>query len=304
MRNIRKGIRYITDSSYRFLVNSKLSKHKSMSDEEYLKRIFEAKVGHPLNLSNPKSFNEKLQWLKIHDHNPLYTTLVDKYEVKRYVASIIGEEFIIPTIGVWDKFDDIDFSVLPNQFVLKCTHDSGGLVICKDKTNLDIKKAKKKIESCLKQNYFWVGREWPYKNVKPRIIAEKYITDESGVELKDYKVFNFDGNPELIQVDYDRFVNHKRNLYTVDWKFIDASIKFPNDANHKIEKPEALEMMVDAAKKLSCGIVHVRTDFYCIGNRVYFGELTFYHGSGFEIFNPEDLGLYLGNLMKLPLGKY
>ena len=156
-------------------------------DRFYLKIMFKNKMGYSLNFENPQTFNEKLQWLKLHNRNPLYTTLVDKYEVKNYVASIIGEEYIIPNLGVWEKFDEIDFETLPDQFVLKCTHDSGGLVIVRDKNKLNISSTRKKINKSLRRNYYWLGREWPYKNVKPRIIAEKYLTDESGYELKDYK---------------------------------------------------------------------------------------------------------------------
>jgi len=148
-----------------------------LSDKMYLKLIYRAKLGKKLDLKNPKTFNEKLQWLKLYNRKPEYTKMVDKYEVKKYVADLIGEEYVIPTLGVWEKFDDIDFDSLPNQFVLKCTHDSGGLVICKDKSKLDIASAKSKIENSLKRNYYKYGREWPYKNVKPRIIAEKFMID-------------------------------------------------------------------------------------------------------------------------------
>ena len=252
-----------------------------------------------LNLKNPQTFNEKMQWLKIYNRNPKYSEMVDKYQVKQYVANIIGEEYIIPTLGVWDKFDDIDFDSLPNQFVLKCTHDSGGLVICKDKEKLDVDSAKVKINESLRYNFFYLGREWPYKNVKPRIIAEQYMTDESGIELKDYKIFNFNGEPRIIQVDYDRFVQHKRNLYTTDWNYIDAAIQYPNDPNRKITRPKKLEKMLELARILSKDIPYVRTDFYCIDERIYFGELTFYHESGFGKFTPEKFDLEMGEWINL-----
>ena len=268
-------------------------------DTIFLKILFKKKLGYPLNLKNPKTFNEKLQWLKLHDRNPLYTIMVDKYEVKKYVANIIGEEYIIPTLGVWDRFDDIDFDSLPNQFVLKCTHDSGGVIICKNKELFDINQARKKINASLSQNFYYVGREWPYKNVKPRIIAEKYMVDESGVELKDYKVFNFSGEPKLIQVDYNRFTGHKRNLYDINWKYIEAEINYPTDPNYVIPQPEELEQMLCLAQKLSEGIIHVRTDFYSINKKLYFGELTFYHASGFAKFKPESLEFEMGKWIKL-----
>lgn len=273
-----------------------------MNDESYIKLLYFTIFKKFPNLKDPRTFNEKLQWLKLHDRKPEYIKMVDKFEAKKYVADIIGEEYIIPTLGVWEKFDDIDFGSLPEQFVLKCTNDSGGVVICRDKNKFDKTAAKKKINKGLRENFFYFGREWPYKNIKPRIIAEKYMTDESGTELKDYKFFNFDGKPKLIQVDYDRFVEHKRNLYTTDWKYIEAAIQYPTDRDHIIKKPEVLDQMIAIAEKLSAGIQHVRTDFYCIDEKVYFGELTFYHESGFGKFEPERLDIEMGSWIKLPSG--
>ena len=274
-----------------------------MSDSFYLKMIFRAKLGYSLDLKNPKTFNEKLQWLKLYDCNPLYTQLVDKYEVRKFVAEKIGEEYLIPLLGVWDRFEDIDFDALPSQFVLKCTHDSGSVVICKDKTAFDIKVAQNKLNKCLKRNFYYVGREWPYKDVKPRIICEKYMEDESGAELKDYKIFCFNGMPKIIQVDFDRFTNHKRNLYDVEWNYIPVSIQYPTDQNNIVNKPEKLEKMLNFAKILSKNIPHVRVDFYSIHDKIYFGELTFTHGSGYENFEPEEFGLQMGSWLELPREK-
>ncbi len=300
MGPISKFHRYLTDSDYRFQVNLYLGLSKLMTDEQYLKEKFKMKMGYDLDLDHPRTFNEKLQWLKIHDHNPLYPTMVDKYEAKKYVADIIGEEYIIPTLGVWNNFDEIDFNTFPDKFVLKCTHDSGGIVICKDKKTFDIQSAKEIINKSLKRNYYYVGREWPYKNVKPRIIAEPYLTDESGTELKDYKIFNFNGVSKIIQVDFDRFVQHKRNLYTCKWDYIEMSIEYPSDSTRLFEKPKALPLMLDLAAKLSLSFPHVRTDFYSIGEKILFGELTFYHGSGFERFIPEEWDYTLGSWIDLP----
>lgn len=273
------------------------------SDERFLKLQFRARMGKPLNLKEPRTFNEKLQWLKLYDRKPEYTQMVDKYEVKAYVAKLIGEEYIIPTLGVWDRFEDIDFDVLPAQFVLKCTHDSGGLVICKDKSKLDKAAAKAKIEKSLKRNYYLSGREWPYKNVKPRIIAEKYMVDESGIELKDYKVFCYNGQPKAVQVDFDRFIEHKRNVYSPQWELLDVGIQYPRDPNRIIEKPKKLEEMLRLAERLSTGIPHIRTDFYIIKDKIYFGELTFYHGSGYEKFTPEEWDVTFGSWIRLPKHK-
>ncbi len=300
---LQKAVKYVCESDYRFLVNAAHGKYNRLSDEEYLKRKYEAVFHKTLNLDNPQTFNEKLQWLKLYDRRPEYTVMVDKYAVKDYVAGMIGEEYIIPLLGVWDQFDDIPFDKLPDQFVLKCTHDCGGIIICRNKKEFRRAEAKKKLERCMKRNYYWYSREWPYKDVTPRIIAEKFMEEEPGADLKDYKIFNFDGKPRLIQVDFDRFTDHKRNLYTTDWQYLEAAIQFPTDPQKKIRKPERLQEMLKLAGRLSRGIAHVRTDFYIIHDRIYFGELTFYHGSGLEHFTPDLLGKYMGEMIKLPSGK-
>ncbi len=268
------------------------------SDEFYIKTIWKRRMGYQLKLDNPQTFNEKLQWLKLYDHNPIYTKMVDKYEVKKYVANIIGEDHIIPTLAVYDNYDEIDFDILPDQFVLKCTHDSGGLVICKDKANFDKKEAKRKLTKCLRHNFYWDGREWPYKNVKPRIIAERYMTDGDG-ELKDYKVFTFGGEPKIIQLDYNRFKGHMRNLYNTKWERIDATIEFPTDKNRDFKKPEVLDLLLSLSQRLSQGIPHLRTDFYIVDDKVYFGEMTFYHGSGMETIEPHTFDKQMGDWIDL-----
>ena len=225
LKKINKGIEYCVNNDFRFLVNAGRGKYNSMSDEEYIKKMFKAKLGYELNLENPKTFNEKLQWLKINDRNDMYTTLVDKYAVKKYVSDILGEEYIIPTLGVWDRFEDIEFDNLPEQFVLKCTHDSGGLVICKNKKELNHAKAKKIIDSSLKTNFYWHGREWPYRDVKPRLIAESYMEDEKTSELRDYKFFCFSGTVKCFKIDFDRFINHRANYYGRDMQLLDFGEK-------------------------------------------------------------------------------
>ena len=272
----------------------------NLKDEMYLQLQYQKILGKKMNLKQPKTFNEKLQWLKLYDRNSEYTKMVDKYEVKKYVANIIGEEYIIPTLGIYDSVEKIDFEKLPNKFVIKCTHDSGSTIICKDKNVFDVEKAKKEINRALKVNYYYFGREWPYKNVKPRIIIEKYMVDESETELKDYKIFNFNGVSKIIQVDFGRFKEHKRNLYDTNWNYIkELSIQYPTDPNTIIKKPENLEKMIELAQRLSQGIPHLRTDFYSINEKIYFGELTFYHGSGFEKFNTETWNKKLGDWIDL-----
>ena len=276
-----------------------------LPDKLYLTLLFHHYCGKWIDWKNPKGFNEKLQWLKVYNRKPEYTTMVDKVAVKAYVAQLIGEEYIIPTLGVWDDPDDIDFDALPDQFVLKCNHNSGvGLCICKDKSELDIEAVKSELRKGLKQDYYMLGREWPYKHVPRKILAEKYMVDESGVELKDYKVFNFNGEPEIIEVDFDRFVSHCRNLYDKDWNFIEMEIEYPSKRSHQITRPEHLEQMLDIARKLSKGIPHVRTDFYSIEGKLYFGEITFFHGAGHEHFRPEEWDERLGKLIHLPNGVF
>ena len=277
---------------------------RCIPDTIYLKCMYRIVTGKKLDFRYPKTFNEKLQWLKLHDRNPKYTKMVDKYEVRQYIKETIGEEYLIPLVGgPWERFDDIDFSKLPKQFVLKCTHDSGSVVICRDKNNFDIESVRKKFNRALKGNFFYGGREWPYKNVKPRIIAEKYMVDESGIELKDYKIFNFHGKAKIIEVDYDRFVEHKRNLYTTQWKYLEVEIQYPTNPQYKIDKPRQLEKMIDLAETLSKGIPYVRTDFYLIDDKILFGEITFYHESGFGKFTPIEFEEQMGKWIRLPYEK-
>lgn len=276
---------------------------KCFPDSIYLKIMYQVYIHKPLNLMNPQTFNEKLQWLKLHDRKPIYTTMVDKYEAKKYVASIIGEQYIIPTLGVWERFDDIDFNSLPNQFVLKCTHDSGGLVICRDKNSFDKSAAKKKIEKSLKRNYYWCGREWPYKNVKPRIIAEKYMQDTNTAELRDYKFFCFGGVAKCYKVDFDRFIEHNANYFTPDGELMKLGEEVcPPDFKRDIPAPVNLEKMKELSAKLSEVSPFLRTDFYEVDGKTYFGELTFYPASGFGKFIYEGNDKLLGSWLKLPNG--
>lgn len=295
--------KFITNKDYRFLILSGQGFYDNMDDEAYLKRKYKACMGKEIHLDSPQTFNEKLQWLKLHDRKPEYTTMVDKYAVKMYVADIIGEKYIIPTLGVWNHFDEINFDKLPNQFVLKCTHDSGGIVICKDKNKLDLKSAKKKIEKSLKQNYYWSGREWPYKDVKPRIIAEEYMIDESGYELKDYKFFCFNGEPKMMFIATDRGSDTKFDFYDMEFNHLPFTNGHPN-ANKQIKKPKNYSTMLALSAKLSFGIPHVRVDFYNINGKIYFGELTFFHWSGLVPFEPEEWDYKLGSWLKLPERKF
>ena len=269
-------------------------------DRAYIQMYYFAHFKKFCNLKNPKTYNEKLNWLKLHDKNPIYTRIVDKFEAKEYVKDIIGDQYIIPTLGVWDNFDDIDFDELPQQFVLKCTHDSEGLVIVKDKDKLDKEMAKNQIESALKQNFFYIGREWPYKNVKPRIIAEKYMEDHIDGELRDYKFFCFDGEPKAMFVASDRASdNVKFDYFDLNFNHLDIKQKYPH-AEQPLRKPVTFEKMIELSKVLSKGFPHVRVDFYEVDGQLYFGELTFYHFSGFMPFEPNKWDKIFGDWIKLP----
>ena len=273
-----------------------------LSYKKFIKIEYRNRMRKKLNLKNPQTFNEKLQWLKIYDRKPIYTTMVDKYEVKNYVADKIGDEYIIPTLGVWDSFDEIDFDSLPDQFVLKCTHDSGGLVICKDKSKLNKEKAKKKIELSLNRNYYYHGREWAYKDVKPRVIAEKYMEDKNSKDLKDYKFFCFDGKVKAMFIATDRFtqgVETKFDFYDTNFEHLPFTNGHPN-AECVIEKPKHFEKMKELAEILSKGIPQIRVDFYEIDDEVYFGELTFFHWSGMVPFVPEKWDYVFGEWIELP----
>lgn len=272
-----------------------------MSDEVYLKIAYRVKMGKKLNLNPPVTFNEKIQWLKLHDRKPEYTIMVDKYEAKNYVAKLIGENYVIPTLGVWNHFDEIDFDKLPKRFVLKCTHDSGGLVICRDKNKLDKKASKNKIEKCLKHNFFWCQREWPYKNVKPRIIAEQYMEDSTTHDLRDYKFFAFDGVVKALFIATDRGNNEetKFDFFDADFNHLNFTNGHPN-ANLNPTKPETFEQMKVLAEKLSHKIPQLRVDFYEVDGKVYFGELTFSHWSGLVPFNPTEWDETFGSWIRLP----
>lgn len=267
-------------------------------DKKYLEFVYEEKIGEKLNLENPKTFNEKLQWLKLYNRNPKYTKLVDKYEVREYIEKTIGKEYLIPLLGVYSTPKEIDFDKLPNQFVLKTTHDSGTVIICKDKNSFDKKFAIKKLNKSLKRKYFYLWREWPYKDVKPRIIAEEYMEDKSTERLNDYKFYCFHGEPKMMFVIIDRGKNTKTNFYDMKFNKLNVTQTYPN-FDKKIEKPKEFDEMVELCKKLSKDIPHVRVDFYIINGKVYFGELTFFDSAGFDRFTPSKYDKLLGDYIKL-----
>lgn len=293
----------IKDSDARFLYLANSGFYKNMDDTSYLKRMFRAKLKYDLNLDDPKSFNEKLQWLKIHDRRPLYTTMVDKYNAKKYVSSIIGSDYIIPTLGVWDDPDSFDFSDLPERFVLKTTHDSGGIKIVNvNDDTFDEDKLKAYFRKRINRSLYYITREWPYKDVKPRIIAEQYIDSFDKSSLNDYKFFCFNGKVKFFKVDYDRFVNHRANYYDIDGKLLSfGEVNFPSDPTKKlmISHSDILKM-VELSEMLSCNIPFIRVDFYNVNGNIYWGELTLYPASGFGCLYPQDADASLGRMITLP----
>ena len=272
-----------------------------LPDNVYLKLMYKLNIGQKLDLKNPKTFNEKIQWLKLNDRKDIYTTMVDKYEAKKYVADLIGEEYIIPTLGVWDKFEDIDFDKLPNQFVLKCTHDSGGLVICRDKSSLDIESAKKKINKCLKRNYYKLGREWPYKNVRPRIIAEKYMQEKENISLRDYKFYCFNGKVNYLYISegLENHSNAKISFLSPDWNFAPFNRSDYKPFDKLPEKPVKFDEMLKLSSNISEPYAFIRVDLYNINDNIYFSEFTFSPCSGFMPFTPVEWDEKIGNLLKI-----
>ncbi len=274
-----------------------------MPDAAYLKLRYQTIFHKKLDLSNPKTFNEKLQWIKLYDRKPEYTTIVDKYAVRSYIAETIGEQYLVPLLGRWERAEDIDFDTLPNQFVLKCNHDSGCVLICKDKATFDKQAACARLAAQLKKNLFWWGREWPYKDVKPCIVAEQYLEDPSG-ELKDYKFMCFNGEVKCSFVCSDRFTEEGLHVtfFDRDWNVMPFERHYPS-VKEGLPKPEKYEEMVALAEKLAKNIPFVRVDFYEVDGKIYFGELTLFPGCGFEEFTPEQWDETLGSWIQLPAAK-
>lgn len=269
-------------------------------DKAFLKLYYRYKIGAKLDLENPRRYTAKLQWLKLYDRNPEYTRLVDKYRVKEWVDSKLGKGHVIPLIGVYERWEDIDFDKLPDKFVLKCTHNCG-VVICTDKSKFDFKDARKKITRALEGDYYLSSREWPYKDVPRKILVEEYMVDESGVELKDYKFFCFDGEPRLLFIATDRTIKDEPNFDFFDLEFNHLPIRngHPN-AKAKIEKPQGFDQMIEIARKLSQGLPHVRVDLFNVNGTIYVGEMTFFHFSGLVPFEPDEWDFKLGEMLTLP----
>ncbi len=281
------------------MMNVKQSIKKIIPNKLYLMYYFKRKMGYVPNLKNPVTFNEKLNWLKLYDHNSVYTVMADKYLVKEFVSQKIGSQYVIPMLKVYESLDDICISDLPSQFVLKTTHDSGGVVICKDKERFDMDKAKKILKKHLERNYYYNWREWPYKNVTPRILAEVYMKDREFETLPVYKILCFSGEPKIIQtIQNDKQTNETIDYFDIQWNRLKLRQNFPNSVQ-PLEKPEQLEEMLMIASKLSKGMKFIRIDLYVINHRIFFSEYTFYSDAGLEKFYPSKWDKILGDWIKL-----
>ena len=293
---------------YRKASELKDRRYSVMSDEEYVKMLYQKKTGHALDLDNPEGFNAKLQWLKLYNHNPIYTTMVDKVLVKDYVAERIGAEHVIPTLKVWDKPSQIDFYQLPDQFVLKCNHNSGaGMTICVDKSKLNLAQTRRNLQAGLKNNSYLAGREWPYKNVQKKVFAETFMKDDSTGALVDYKFYCFNGEPRFLYVGLANYHDGKKNdeltYLTLDWKTAPFYRTDHKPFPYEIEKPAKYEQMLEISSELSHGIPFVRVDLYHINGKVYFSEFTFFPGGGFNEFKPYDWERKIGSWVDLSLVK-
>ena len=298
---IKKLKKFVSDSSWRFGILNYLGLLKFLDDESYIKKEYYYKMGKILDLDNPQSFNEKLQWLKIHDRKEIYTFMVDKAAVKDYIGEMLGREYLIPTIGIWDNADDIDFSILPQQFVLKCTHNSGGVIICRNKSSFNIEDAKKSLNKSIKRNYYYEHREWVYKDVPHRIIAEKYMSNPDEKSLMDYKFYCFNGKPLFLYVSVG-LENHKNariSFFDMEWSVTAFGRSDYKPLKDIPPKPKNFNEMVSIAKRLSQNIPFVRVDLYEIRGKIYFSELTFCPCAGMMFFEPPEADLEIGKMLEL-----
>lgn len=278
-----------------------------MPDKPYLELRYRIEFGRKLDLKHPRLFSEKLQWLKLYDRNPLYTKLADKYEVREWVAERIGASCLIPLLGVWERPEDVDYSRLPAAFVLKCTHDSGGVEICRDQAVWNRAQAEQRLRKHFARKFYYMLREWPYKNIKPRIIAEQYLSDDSGEGLRDYKFYCFSGQPRLCQVIGNRDTRETIDFFDMDWQHLPFSgMRMPACPNDAVQPacPEHFGRMNELAQTLAKDLPFVRVDLYSIRGSIYFGEMTFYPYSGFGRFSPDEWNTIIGDMLTLPEKPY
>lgn len=293
MREIYKKILSVIKRPQLVFIKIFKCRLRILSDEIYLRLMYRLHTGKKPDISDPKTYTEKLQWLKLNDRNPVYNKYADKYAVRSHIAQTIGEQYLIPLIGVFDSAEDIKWDLLPDKFVLKCTHGSGMNIICTDKSRLDIKASAARLKKWMKQNFYWPGREWPYKNVKPRIICEEFLSSNGNIP-EDYKVMCFHGKAKLIQVHLNRFGDkHTCDYYDTDWNKTDIADE-PN-SDIVLAKPKLLDKMIELSEILSKNICHVRIDWYIVGDKLFFGEITLYDGSGFNRYYKIEDDLLMGS---------
>jgi hypothetical protein len=272
--------------------------------------MWKIQTGKRIHLREPKGFNEKIQWLKLYHRNPNYTLMVDKFSVRKFVADRVGEKYLVPLLGVWENADDIDFEQLPNQFVLKCNHNSGGgMCICRDKSQLDIVKVKKEINAALRKNYYYEEREWAYKNVHPRVIAEKYMVntliDNTKYSHEDFKFYCFNGEPKFFYVGMEDTSNGSKvklmlSFFDLEFRPTEFGRSDCEPIPFDVKKPACFEEMLGIARRLSADIPFVRIDLFIANNQVYFGEMTLCPGGGFGFFKPEEWEEKIGDWLELP----
>ncbi len=305
MKNkIVKFARFCTDRRYRTQILCARGKYDHLPDREYLELAFEANMGFPLDLETPRFFDEKLQWLKLYDRRPEYVRMVDKVRVREYIAALFGEEYLIPSLGVWEDPDEINFDSLPERFVLKCNHNSGlGMCICRDRSRLNISAVRQELRRGLAQDYYLTNREWPYRDVERKILGEQYMVDPETAELRDYKFFCFDGKADSVMVCTGRARGDvKFFFFDLDFRFhpYDKRTVGMRQEDIGIRKPVNFDEMVAMAERLSRGIPFARIDLYSIAGRTYFGEITFFPCSGFDSDLTEEAELHYGELLQLP----
>lgn len=291
-------LKYLKNPRRVFLYLVERYPHLFKEDKTYLKLKWYFQTGSPLNLTNPVTFNEKLNWMKLHFHDEKMPIMADKYEAKKYVASLIGQEYVVLCYGVWNSFDEIEFDSLPEKFVLKATSDSSGATICRDIRTFERGKAKVKFEACLHRNYYWDHREWGYKNITPRILADEFLDDKSGHELTDYKFWCFNGEPQYMYCT-NKGDNIYENFYDMDFQPVDINHGYPR-RQPEFERPKAFEKMKELAAKLSKGFPFIRIDFFYVNEKIYFGEFTFYDWAGLKPFATREMDEKLGKLIILP----
>lgn len=298
MTFFQKLVKFCTNKVFRFNILASRGFLNHWSDEKFIKRKFKLAFGYELNLDDPQTFNEKLNWLKLHDRKPLYTQLADKYTAKAYVGAKIGPKYVVPMYGTWNFFEEIDFDQLPNQFVLKTTHDSSGVTVCRDKQTFNKAAARAKIKRSLKRKFYYMAREWPYKNIQPRVIAEQFLDDHSGHELTDYKFWCFNGIPKVVYCT-NKAANIYENFYDMDFNPLPINHGFSRHIP-EFTKPKQFELMKELAAQLSKGIPFVRIDFFNVQDHVYFGEFTFYDWGGMRPFTPSHWDKEIGTWLTLP----